>query len=285
MQPKRLAIMGGAYGNVPALEACLADAKAQGCDTRVFLGDATGCCGHSDETLALVREHFDVLLAGNHEQQAASGALECGCGYASPEDERLGCQAHELALQSLSEANRQWLGTWAQQQRVLETAGGRLLLCHGSPDQTNEFLFESELEPGRLRRWLDAHGCLGLLCTHTGLPWLWEGEEGRFACNVGAVGKPDHDADPAVHYALLDMAENPWQLALRRVSYDHHAWADQLKREALPEVFIEPLRTGRWTTGVRSLPQVEQPSQPRPIGRPIPVSLPGRDARAAHHAE
>lgn len=68
---RRLAVMGGSYGNVPALRACLARAHALGCDARAFLGDITGCCGHSDETVDLVRARFSLFVAGNHEQQAA----------------------------------------------------------------------------------------------------------------------------------------------------------------------------------------------------------------------
>ncbi len=29
--------------------------------------------------------------------------------------------------------------------------------------------------------------------------------DGRFAVNCGVVGKPDHDGDPSVHYALIDL--------------------------------------------------------------------------------
>jgi hypothetical protein len=76
--------MGGSYGNVAALAACLDDAARAGVDVRAFLGDAIGCSAHSEEVLAMVRDSFDVLVAGNHEQQAAVDSDSCGCGYASP---------------------------------------------------------------------------------------------------------------------------------------------------------------------------------------------------------
>ena len=57
--------MGGAYGNVAALAACLDDARDA--DVRAFLGDAIGCSAHTEEVLRMVRERFDVLVAGNHE--------------------------------------------------------------------------------------------------------------------------------------------------------------------------------------------------------------------------
>lgn len=51
---RRFAAMGGAYGNVPALKACLQDARNQFCEALAFLGDAVGFCGHSDEIVDLI---------------------------------------------------------------------------------------------------------------------------------------------------------------------------------------------------------------------------------------
>lgn len=261
---RRMAVMGCAYGNVPALRACLADARSQECDTFIFLGDATGCCGHSAETLEIIRGEFSILVTGNHEQQVASGAESCGCGYADQEDERLGCMAHQYAMRSITPELQAWLSTWPDS-RVVETDLGPLLLCHGSPEQTNEFLYESQLLDERLLTWLEATGAHVLLCTHTGLPWVRTLPGNRLAVNCGAVGKPDHDGDPAVHYAVLDALGGSYSAEIRRVTYDHEAWAAQLRKEGVDPIFVEPLLTGTWTTGVASLPETEQPVQLRPL--------------------
>ena len=258
---RRFATMGGAYGNVPALAACVAHAKETGCDGFAFVGDATGCCGHSDETLALIHEHFPFLVAGNHEQKAATGEEDCGCNYAVPEDNRYGGIAHRLAMASLGEENRRWLLA------LLRTDGGGLLLCHGSPAQTNEFLYESELDGARLEAWLDEFDAKGLVCGHSGLPWVRELPGGRFAVNCGVCGKPDHDHDAAVHYASLVWEEGGgWRPVIERVPYDHLAWADRLRAEGVDDVFTIPLRNGVWTCGVASLPPVERVLRPRPPG-------------------
>jgi len=261
----RLALMGGPYGNFPALTACIEHARSQDCDAFAFLGDAIGCCGHSDETLELIRRKFSILVAGNHEQQAASGSEECGCNYASAEDERYGCLAHQYALKSLGPQNRAWLGTWPDL-AVIETRAGRLLLCHGSPAQTNEFLYESELDDVRLNAWLDQFQAMGFFCTHSGLPWIRRLANNRFAANCGVVGKPDHDSDPAVHYAVLDLtpAGRVGSIRIARVEYDHQKWANRLAREGVDEIVVGPLRTGVWTCGVASLPPNERKLQSRP---------------------
>jgi diadenosine tetraphosphatase ApaH/serine/threonine PP2A family protein phosphatase len=256
--PERLALMGGAYGNVPALKACIDDAKRHGCELLIFLGDATGCCGHSDEVLELLRRHFQVLIQGNHEEEAIAGSDVCGCGYGDPDDEKFGCMAHQYAMASLSESWRAWMSTWPKQ-ALLEIGSAKLLLCHGSPERVNGFLYESELDDNRLTVWLEKHSAAALACTHTGLPWLRQLPEGRLALNCGTVGKPDNDGDPAVHYAFLRAsAQRQWIATIRRVEYDHRAWSAQLGREGVDAIFTEPLRTGWWTTGVKSLPAAER---------------------------
>ena len=96
--------MGGAYGNLPALRACLQHARQAGCAGFAFLGDSTGFCGHSDETVELIRRHFSFFVAGNYEQKAAAREEDCGCNYADPADNGFGSLAHQWALRSLGDA-------------------------------------------------------------------------------------------------------------------------------------------------------------------------------------
>jgi hypothetical protein len=255
---RKLAVMGGAYGNLAALDSCLTDASRIECDLKAFIGDSIGCCAHSNEVVSMIRTAFDVLVAGNHEQQAVAGSKSCGCGYSSADDEKISCEAFELATAGLNDTSRQWLGTWPNEQMV-ELEAGRILLCHGSPGYTSEFLYEAELDDLRLEAWLDRFGVRGFVCTHSGLPWVRHLADGRFAVNCGVVGKPDHDGDTAVHYAVIDLPRNGNStVEIRRVAYDHEAWARTMEMAAIAPVFVEPIRTGIWTTGVASLPASER---------------------------
>jgi hypothetical protein len=250
--------MGGAYGNLAALESCLADATLLGAEIKAFTGDSIGCCGHSDQVVATIRDGFDLFVAGNHEQQAVAGSNSCGCGYSSAEDEKISCEAFELATADLSDQSRRLLATWPDEQ-IVELEGGRILLCHGSPGYTSQFLYEAELDDLRLEAWLDRFDVRGFVCTHSGLPFVRRLADARFAVNCGVVGKPDHDGDPAVHYAFIDLpASGEPRIEIRRVSYDHENWARTMETAGISPVFVEPVRTGVWTTGVASLPSSER---------------------------
>jgi diadenosine tetraphosphatase ApaH/serine/threonine PP2A family protein phosphatase len=250
--------MGGAYGNLFALRSCLADASDRGAQRKAFIGDSIGCCGHSTEVVEMIRDSFDLFVAGNHEQKAVLRSTSCGCGYSSPEDEKISCEAFELATAGLSEPAREFLSTWPNEQ-IVEMEGGRVLLCHGSPGYTSEFLYEAELDDLRLDAWLDHFDVRGLVCTHSGLPFVRHLAGGRFVVNCGVVGKADHDGDPAVHYALIDLgAAGEARVEIRRVEYDHEGWARRMEAVGISQVFVEPIRTGIWTTGVASLPASER---------------------------
>ncbi len=256
--PRKLAVMGGAYGNLAALEACLNDAGRMDVNLKAFIGDSIGCCAHSNEVVGMIRDGFDLFVAGNHEQQAVAGSKSCGCGYSSADDEKISCEAFELATAGLNTESREWLGTWPDES-IVDLEGGRVLLCHGSPGFTSEFLYEAELDDLRLEAWLDHFGVRGFICTHSGLPFVRHLADGRFAVNCGVVGKPDHDGDPAVHYAVIDLPRNgDAVIEIRRVPYDYEAWARTMETAGIDPIFVEPVRTGVWTTGVASLPASER---------------------------
>lgn len=237
--PGPVALLGCVYGNVPALRACLEDATAQGATLRIFLGDITGMCGHSDETVDLVRHTCEVIIAGNHDVQAAMNAPTCACGHQDVKAEQLSCIAHQYAMTTLSDQNRVWMASLPIEGRV-DLPWGRIRCCHGSPDRINEFLYENSVNNERLLTWLEETQATTLACTHTGFPWIRHLATHRLAINCGAAGAPDNDGDPAVHYALLQDGH----AEIRRVCYDYQGWVHQILKEGAEPRMVQKLFSG-----------------------------------------
>jgi hypothetical protein len=105
---------------------------------------------------------------------------------------------------------------------------------------------------------LDRHRCDAVLCTHTGLPWHRQLPSGRDVVNVGAIGRPANDGDSRVWYALLEAREDELGVALVPLGYDHLSLAAEMRREGLPEEFVETILTGWWTTCLEILPARER---------------------------
>ncbi len=183
--PRKLAVMGGAYGN-PGRARKAASPMPPGWELNAKHSSVMelGCCGHSEEVVAMIRAGFDLFVAGNHEQQAVARSSSCGCGYSSQEDEKISCEAFELATAGLGDGSRDWLSTWPDE-KIVKLEGGPILLCHGSPGATSEFLYEAELDDLRLKAWLDlfrrSQACSYLHSLRASFLSDVSGD-GRFAC-------------------------------------------------------------------------------------------------------
>ena len=67
----KLAVMSDVHANPKALETALADARGQGCERFVMLGDVTGYGYDAKTALDMVRGTFDAVLLGNHDSACA----------------------------------------------------------------------------------------------------------------------------------------------------------------------------------------------------------------------
>lgn len=145
----------------------------------------------------------------------------------------------------------------------LEVDGLRMLLCHGSPRKTNEFLWESTTSTAFLDRLAREHDADVILGTHTGIHWERTLSEGGRFINVGVLGRPENDGHTHVWYTLLKTGRDAKssqnvEVEFHPVSYDHHRLAHEMREERLPEEFIETILTGWWSTCLEVLPAKER---------------------------
>ena len=86
-----VAVISDVHGNLPALQAVLADVDARGVSRIWCLGDTLGYGPYARECLALVAERCEVVLAGNHDlavrgdlpAQSFGGTAGAGVAWAS----------------------------------------------------------------------------------------------------------------------------------------------------------------------------------------------------------
>lgn len=254
----KFAVLSDIHGNLPALEAVIADAQAQGAEAFVNLGDIVSGPLWPAETAQRLMPLGWPTLAGNHERQVLTQSL----------DEMSATDRHTAPR--LSAAQREWLASPPPTLRWQPD----VLLCHGTPTSDLHYLMETvtpDFEPGvsnglrgatrdeLLERLGDA--MLGVphalvLCGHTHVPHCVRLPDGRTLLNPGSVGLPAYDdAHPHVHFVengspqaryglVTRKAGGGWIVKLRRVDYDAEAAARQAERHDRPDWAIA-LRTGR----------------------------------------
>src|SRR5688500_10319546 len=106
----RYALISDIHGNLPALEAVLADiASRPAVDATWHLGDLVGYGPWPNETVALIRNSGIAGVAGNYDSTVAAGYKHCGCRYEDAEQERLSHESYAWTRAHVSEETRRWL--------------------------------------------------------------------------------------------------------------------------------------------------------------------------------
>ncbi|MGK7913719.1 MAG: metallophosphoesterase [Synechococcus sp.] len=256
-----VALCGGPYSNFVAVEQFLQETSSL--EWRFCLGDMGGFGAFPDRTINRLREAGVIALQGNYDYSVGHGERDCGCGYTDARDRQFAQISYDYTLSKTSVDNREWLQSLPQLIEV-HWRTQRLLLCHGSPDRVNEFVWETETGDAQIERWLAELGLQGICATHSGLPWTRQLTKG-FWCNVGVLGRPPHNGQPHVYYARLDYsaAVNALVPQLVPMTYDTSAAIAAMRSEGLPEEFCDSLQSGIWTTCAEILPATEREVRPR----------------------
>lgn len=242
----RIAVLSDIHGNLHALEAVLADVKAQAPDVTVNLGDILSGPLRPAETADLLMTLDLPTVAGNHERQLLTLPAE-----------RMN-KSDAFTWARLSERHRAWLrGLPAE--RVLD---GDVLLCHGAPGGDDLCYLLEDLGPDHFRPARPAQVAERLagvdqdlvLCGHTHLPRMVRLPTGPLVVNPGSVGLPAYDDDrpwphvvetgsPHARYAVLDRGPAGWSVTFRAVAYDWDRAAAEARAAGRDE-WAEALATG-----------------------------------------
>ena len=245
----RIAAISDIHGNLPALDAVLADIARAGVDMTVNLGDILSGPLWITETADRLMALDLPTIAGNHERQVLTLPRE-----------RMGASDAYAAAQ-LDERRRAWLA-WLPAGLKLSDD---VLCCHGTPSSDLVYFLETVTPAGlRAATQAEAGEQAGdamrgvpdalVLCGHSHVPRVVRLADGRLVVNPGSVGLQAYDDDhphphavenhsPHARYALLAREPAGWQVELRAVPYDHESAAHRAEANGRPD-WADALRSG-----------------------------------------
>jgi putative phosphoesterase len=232
----RIAIFSDIHGNLQALEAVLADLRAQKPDAVYCLGDLVGYGANPNEVTERIRREGFPTIMGNYDDGVGFDRDECGCAYREDADRERGQRSLEWTKARVTGDNKAYLRTLKPEIRF-EADGKRVLLVHGSPRKMNEYLFEDR-PLSSFQRLADSSDADLIVFGHTHKPYVKEVGRVTFL-NVGSVGKPK-DGDWRACYALIDSGS----ASFRRVEYDVAAAAAAIRATDLPHEFASVIEAG-----------------------------------------
>jgi predicted phosphodiesterase len=252
----KIAALSDIHGNLPALEAVLADIDSVGgVDAVINCGDTLSGPLESVKTAELLMARGIPMIAGNHERQLLTLPPE----RMSASD---ACTAGQI-----SAAHRAWLASAPQTLWLADD----VFVCHGTPSSDLTYWLETVTDDfGR-------HGSRGvraatmqeivarmgdgehteratlIFCGHTHVPRVVQ-VGGITIVNAGSVGLPGYDDEhphlhwiengsPHARYALVQRTRHGWHAQLRSVAYDFEPMAQLADQRGRPD-WARPLRTG-----------------------------------------
>lgn len=254
----RYALIADVHGNLPALEAVLADAAARsGVDAVYHLGDLVGYGPWPNEVVSLLRSRAIAGVAGNYDSTVATDYAHCGCRYEDARQEALSHESYAWTRSRVAVETKRWLGGLPfridLRPRGGHAAGPRLMLVHGNP-VLNTVYWTAERSDAFCLKMADRLGARSgdvVAFGHTHVPW-WRVVEGIMFVNAGSVGRPK-DGDWRAAYALVELGGEAAAVEHVRVAYDVARSAAAIRASALPDEFAVVLETGGSPTGPAAL--------------------------------
>jgi predicted phosphodiesterase len=239
----RFAVLSDIHGNLEALEAVLADARAQDCTHFVCLGDIVGYNANPSECVQIIQELECPVVKGNHDEQASIVASTEGFNELAEE-------AIGWTREHLSDADKAWLADLRLTRQVRD-----FTIVHATLDTPEQW--------GYVFNDLDAIASFTYqhtsLCFfgHTHWPTAFVRDDNvrrittgqivlaagkKYFINAGSVGQP-RDRDWRAAYCIYHCERNV--VEQRRVEYDLDTTQRKIREAGLPERLADRLAQGR----------------------------------------
>jgi diadenosine tetraphosphatase ApaH/serine/threonine PP2A family protein phosphatase len=249
----KLALLSDIHANLPALDACVAHANAQGADQFALLGDIVDYGPYPAQTVERCRQleqEGAIILRGNHDTCPTQE---------SDTDATWGNMATSWTFKQLNQDQQAWLA-----QLPLTAIIDNVFLVHATADAPEKWHYiqderlasrslDAAAKNPEIRYVFGGHVHQQSLYYHGSgnrlMPFqpkngiaIPVGTHRHWLATVGSVGQP-RDGDTRANYALLDSETS--QLTFHRVSYDHLIVAQTMHDLGLPKVLITRLESGR----------------------------------------
>ena len=241
---KRLAIFSDIHANLPAMEVVAEHIRQGNYDGVYCLGDLGGYASQPNETQDLVQALGCPTILGNYDEGVGFERESCGCNYVKPFDIQMSDISFFWTREHTSDTHKAWLRELPRQLRV-KVGDLDVLLCHGSPSSTTEYLFETRSDAYLSKFTIGGVGDAQadvIVFGHTHVPFHRELQGVHFV-NTGSVGRPK-DGDPRAGCCVLTIDGDQVTAEQIRLEYDVETACARLIQAGLPAYFAEYLRTG-----------------------------------------
>lgn len=238
----KIAVISDIHGNLPALEAVLADIAVFGADQVYCLGDLTDAAPWHNEVIALIRHRHIPVIMGNHDERIAFDLPVIPLPKHGPEEQDARDTAINFTKATITPDNRHFLSCLPDSLRI-EFPHLSLLLTHGSTRSNDEYIYEDHPEEDIVNM-LTAANADVLFTGHTHFSYIRSVDSGaRRIINAGAVGRTREEKGKAVYLQLEIKNRNATTLdelldvRICKIDYEVERTLEAIRRSPIPDFY------------------------------------------------
>lgn len=216
----KLALISDLHGNLPAVEAVLADISGRDISQIVCLGDVVASGPQPREVLARLKALACPVVMGNTDAWMLNPTFD----PPEREDGEKILALHRWGLAQLAAEDKAFIATFQPVVEIMLPAGQKLLCYHGSP-RSNTEIIRADTAESELQLFFSGREAALLAGGHTHTPLLRRFQQ-AFLLNPGSVGMPYFVENGQLHtpnwaeYAIVEASERALNITFHRVSYD-----------------------------------------------------------------
>ena len=237
-------VFGGPYSNFQATRAVLDHVQSMGA-VPICTGDVVAYCARPRDTIAAIRRANCAVVAGNCEQQLATGAPDCGCGFdAGSTCDLLSAGWYGFASAQMQAQDRAWMADLPDV-ITFTHAGKRCAVIHGGVRDVAQFLWSTSPDAAFEAEWDVLERLIGpvdqIWAGHSGIPFQRTLRRGDWI-NAGVIGMPPHDGRAATRFAVLEQG----RVRICDLDYDAQGAAADMVAAGLTQGYHASLTSGYW---------------------------------------
>ena len=219
----KIATLYDIHGNLPALEAVLAEIENEQVDAIMVGGDAIAGPMPNDVLDRLQAIQTPVhFIVGNGESEVLRYLAGEPIGALTPAGEKGAIVVGDL----LTEENKAFLRGWSFSVKFKSPHLGDILFCHATP-HNNTHVFTKQSDPSQIEAVFDGVMADLVVCGHTHMQFDLS-VAGKRMVNSGSVGMPF--GEPGAHWLLIDET-----VEFRKTEFDREAAAETIRQSQSPE--------------------------------------------------
>ncbi|MDQ0065834.1 metallophosphoesterase family protein [Chryseobacterium lathyri] len=239
----QIAVFSDVHGNLPALEAALADIEKRGIQQKFCLGDLVDFAPWGNEVIERIRTLNIPCLMGNHDERLAFDIPVIPLSKHSEEETEARFIAIDHSKKDITEVNKRFLSELPFHLKLNYKVGKKhwnVQLMHSSLASNDMYLYESENDDVFIHMLEESQSDI-VVMGHTHLSFKKDFKTKGWAVNCGSVGRSKEE-NRLASYLILTLDEEQAIPEIVQIVYPIEKTVRGIEESGIPDYYAAFLK-------------------------------------------